>query len=50
MTPTFENLDFREKIILKNRQFIEKYANYSVNMKQISDKYHQLISGFERKK
>jgi glycosyltransferase involved in cell wall biosynthesis len=46
----FENLDFREKITVKNRQFIEKYANYSVNMKQISDKYHQLISGFERKK
>lgn len=32
-----------EKATIANRQFIESYANYEVNMKKIADKYHQLI-------
>jgi hypothetical protein len=32
----FKNTDFRIKAIAENRQFIEKQANYSLNMKVIS--------------
>lgn len=45
----FENPEFREKAIVQNRKFIEKHANYSINMKIISDKYHQLITDFQQK-
>ena len=45
----FENPKYREKAVSQNRVFIEKHANYSVNMKIISDKYHQLIVDFQSK-
>jgi glycosyltransferase involved in cell wall biosynthesis len=46
----FKNPDYRKKAVAENRQFIEKHANYNVNMKLISDKYHKLISDFQIKK
>lgn len=45
----FKNPEFREKAILENRKFIEEQANYSINMKVISDNYHQLITDFQSK-
>jgi glycosyltransferase involved in cell wall biosynthesis len=39
----FENNEFRENAILQNRKFIEEHVNYSINMKIIAEKYHQLI-------
>lgn len=45
----FKNPEFREKAILENRKFIEEHANYSINMKLISDNYHQLITDFQSK-
>ena len=41
---SFENKSYREQAVIKNRNFVEKNANYSTNMKIISDKYHQLIN------
>lgn len=46
----FKNPDFRTKAVIENRHFIEQHANYAVNMKVISDKYHQLISDFQTEK
>ena len=40
----FENKTYREKAVAKNRDFVEQNANYSTNMKIISEKYHQLIN------
>jgi glycosyltransferase involved in cell wall biosynthesis len=40
----FQNAALRQKAILENRGFIENKANYAINMKQISDKYHELIN------
>ncbi len=39
----FENREIRENAILQNRKFIEEHVNYSINMKIIAEKYHQLI-------
>ncbi len=39
-----ENEQYRETAILENREFIEQNADYSVNMKVISLKYHDLIN------
>ena len=41
---SFENKSYLEQAVIKNRNFVEKNANYSTNMKIISDKYHQLIN------
>jgi glycosyltransferase involved in cell wall biosynthesis len=40
---SFENKYYRNNVVLKNRKFIEQNANYNINMKIISDKYHELI-------
>ncbi|EPE9899693.1 glycosyltransferase [Flavobacterium psychrophilum] len=40
----FKNTEIRQKAVLENRKFVEKNANYAVNMKIIADKYHQLIN------
>ena len=45
----FKNPEFRANAILENRKFVEEHANYSINMKVISDKYHQLITDFQQK-
>lgn len=44
----FENVAYRKKAIEKNRLFVEKEANYLVNMKIISVKYHELISEHQK--
>ena len=46
----FHNPEFRIKAVHENRQFIEEKANYSLNMKVISEQYHQLITDFQAKK
>jgi glycosyltransferase involved in cell wall biosynthesis len=38
-----ENENYRKEAVFKNRKFVEENANYSVNMKIIADKYHELI-------
>ena len=40
---SFENPETRNQAILQNRKFIEENANYDINMKLISDKYHELL-------
>lgn len=40
----FENRQYRNKAVIKNRAFIELNANYATNMKIIADKYHELIN------
>lgn len=40
----FENSDLRNEVILQNRKFVEENANYDVNMKIISGKYHELLN------
>jgi glycosyltransferase involved in cell wall biosynthesis len=39
----FENKNYRNAVVLKNRKFVEENANYKTNMKIISEKYHELI-------
>jgi glycosyltransferase involved in cell wall biosynthesis len=43
----FENIELREKAIHHNRQFVEEQVNYSINMKIIADKYHELINRYK---
>jgi glycosyltransferase involved in cell wall biosynthesis len=40
----FENEDYRNAVVSKNRKFVEENANYKINMKIIAKKYHQLIN------
>jgi glycosyltransferase involved in cell wall biosynthesis len=40
----YENLDYRKKVVTQNRVFVQKNANYAINMKLISEKYHELIN------
>ncbi|HEX9151129.1 MAG TPA: glycosyltransferase [Flavobacterium sp.] len=40
----FENNKHRHQAVLKNRQFVEQNADYTINMKIIANKYHELIS------
>ena len=42
----FENSDLRNKAILQNRKFVEENANYHINMKIISDQYHELLDKY----
>ena len=39
----FKNTDFTKKAIVENRKFVEKNANYKINMKKIAFTYHDLI-------
>ena len=41
---SFENPKSRNQAILENRKFVEENANYDLNMKIISDKYHELLN------
>ena len=40
----YQNSDIRQKAVIENRKFIEKNANYSINMQIIADEYHKLIN------
>lgn len=40
----YENEDYRNVAIQKNRIFVEQNANYAFNMKFIASKYHQLLN------
>ena len=40
----FENSEYRNESVIKNRKFVEENANYKINMKIIADKYHELIN------
>ncbi len=40
----FENEEYRKQVVINNRFFVEKNANYATNMKIISEKYHELIN------
>ena len=41
---SFENSDYRTEAVLKNRKFVEENADYTINMKIIANKYHELIN------
>lgn len=41
---SFENSELRNQAILQNRMFVEENANYEINMKIISEKYHELLT------
>ena len=41
---SFENWEHRKTAVLKNRKFVEENADYTINMKLIAEKYHQLIN------
>ena len=43
----FENKEYRDQVILKNRKFVENKANYAINMKIIADRYHELIINYK---
>ncbi len=43
----FENKEYRNAAVLKNRKFVEEYANYTINMKMIANKYHELINTYK---
>jgi glycosyltransferase involved in cell wall biosynthesis len=40
----FKNNKHRNEAVLKNRIFLEKNADYNINMKIIANKYHELIN------
>lgn len=40
---SFENAESRNQAIVRNRKFVEENANYEINMKVISEKYHELL-------
>lgn len=40
----FERNLWRKTVVNRNRKFIEKNANYTINMKAIAEAYHQLIT------
>jgi glycosyltransferase involved in cell wall biosynthesis len=46
----FNNAAYREKVIHHNRLFVEKNANYHLNMPIIAQKYHDLITAYSIKK
>ncbi|WDF62772.1 glycosyltransferase [Flavobacterium sp. KACC 22763] len=41
---SFENPQLRNEAINRNRKFVEENANYDINMKVISKKYHELLN------
>lgn len=40
----FENSEYRNSAVLKNRKFVEENADYNTNMEIIANKYHELIN------
>ena len=40
----FENSEYRNTAVLKNRKFVEENADYNTNMEIIAHKYHELIN------
>jgi glycosyltransferase involved in cell wall biosynthesis len=40
----FENKDYRNKVVLTNRIFVEQNVDYKKNMQFIANKYHELIN------
>ena len=40
----FENEKYRNQAVANNRLFLEKNADYTINMKIIANKYHELIN------
>jgi len=46
---SFENPELRHEAIIQNRKFLEENANYDINMKSISEKYHELLDLHSRK-
>ncbi|WP_317167551.1 glycosyltransferase family 4 protein [Flavobacterium lotistagni] len=44
-----ENPQYRQQAIVKNRKMVEERANYAVNMKQIADRYHELIEQYQNR-
>jgi len=40
----YENSAYRNKAVIKNRKFVEENADYTINMKIIATKYHELIN------
>ncbi|HEY1196035.1 glycosyltransferase [Flavobacterium sp.] len=44
---SFENPELRNQAIIQNRKFVEENANYALNMKIISQKYHELLDSRE---
>ncbi len=43
----YENQEYRNQVIDKNRKFVHEKANYKHNMKIIADRYHELITNFK---
>jgi glycosyltransferase involved in cell wall biosynthesis len=43
---SFENKAHRELAVTNNRKIVEQKANYKINMKIISNKYHNLIDSY----
>lgn len=41
---SFKNAASRNQTIIRNRKFVEENANYDINMKVISEKYHELLN------
>ncbi|MBE8727883.1 glycosyltransferase [Flavobacterium hungaricum] len=44
---SFKNTESRNQAIMQNRKFVEENANYDVNMKVISEKYHELLDSLQ---
>ncbi|WP_298157031.1 glycosyltransferase [Flavobacterium sp.] len=44
-----QNNETIQTAIKNNRDFVEKNANYNVNMKIIADRYHELIHNFKKR-
>lgn len=40
----FENSEYRNEAVIKNRRFVEENTDYNTNMKIIANKYHELIN------
>lgn len=43
----FEDKEYRDKAVSKNRKFVEENADYNINMNIIADKYHELINTYK---
>ena len=46
---SFQNKEYRNEAVLKNRKFVEENADYNINMEIIANKYHQLINAYQNK-
>lgn len=44
-----QNPQYRQQAIDKNRKMVEEKANYTVNMKQIAHRYHELINQYQNR-